>query len=37
MRYFDDDIIKDFSYEFKSKVSGPWTEKLSRFTTPPKH
>ena len=28
MRYYFDVMIKEFPYEMKSKVAGPWTEKL---------
>ena len=31
MWYYVDDMIKDFSYELKAKVAGPWNEKLLKI------
>jgi len=31
MRYYVDAMIKEFSYELKSKIARPWTEKLLKI------
>ena len=31
MRYYVDTMIKEFPYELRSKVAGPWTEKLLKI------
>jgi len=33
MKYYVDAMIEDFSYQLKSKVAGPWTEKLLKTDT----